>query len=99
MPMHADDLTYSLEMARCPEATALLAEIASAAARVAEHSATINQLPRGPRRSAAALRSGELREGVMAARRHAEKIVIERGWQRRLPTDGYDGSYIGHSDD
>lgn len=86
--MNIDDLLYSLRTAASDDAKALLQRIDAA-------DAALKATPRGRQHALAYGRAESARDVV---RREAAKIVEERGWFRRLPTDGYDGSYFGHED-
>lgn len=86
--MHTDDLLYSLRSADCDEARDLLSRLDAA-------DLALRSIPSGRPDALAAGIAGAARNKI---KRESAKIVEARGWFRRLPSDGYDGSYVGHED-
>lgn len=86
--MNIDDLIYSLRTASTDESRALLDKLAEA-------DAALKAVPSG---RAHATQYGRVEAARDRLRREAAKIVQARGWARTMPTDDYDGSYIGHEE-
>lgn len=88
--MNIDDLLYSLRCAsRSDEdARAMLARLDAADARLLA-------IPPG---RAHVLKYNCATSDRDTLRREAATLVTARDWFRRLPSDDYDGSYVGHED-
>lgn len=86
--MNIDDMLYSLRRAGCDESKDLLGKLEAA-------DAALKAIPSGRAHATLYGRCEAARERL---RREVAKVVRERGWARTMPTDGHDGSYIGHTD-